>query len=226
MSDTKWSTPGGGGGGARETFVEMSALLTGFAANTIAPPLDPVDLAGTLFETAHQGAGKELDALLAQYTQLSGGTPVKDMSPAQRQRIGNALLGLDGQSQDPRLVATAQSVMRLWYLGSWYPTAGDDSAAAVVSDQAYIRGLAWRAMQSHAMGYSTWTYGYWAQEPPPLSDFTGNPTPQVPVADAGRPTTAAAPRAPSTVGQGKGGQSPASLPPDPVRAAAGTEGGA
>jgi hypothetical protein len=218
------ATTGGGDGGqqAMDDFVQMSALLTGFAAAVIAPSLDPVDLKTTLFRAAQQGGGAAFDRLLAQYAQLSGGTPVAEMSAAQRQSIGDQLLGLDGQQQpDAEAAATARSVNRLWYLGYWYPIDGSPGET-VVSDQAYIRGLAWKAMQSHAMGYSTLTYGYWAAPPPPLADFTGNAAPAAPAgltaAEPALPAGAAAVTAqawkgtaPSTLGQGKGGQSPADL---------------
>jgi len=174
-----------------------------------------VDLAGTLFAAAQAGAGKAFDKLLAQYAKLSGGKPVKDMTPAERRSIGEALLGLDGGDPDAPTAATARSVTRLWYLGYWYPIDGK-SAETVVSDQAYIRGLAWKAMQSHAMGYSTWQYGYWAESPPPLTAFTGNPAPGSQAGSGGGGQgsrgTAAEAQSPSTLGQGKGGQSPAALP--------------
>lgn len=221
MSD---ATTSDGGQKAMDDFVQMSALLTGFAADTIAPPLDPVDLRKTLFEAAQKGAGAAFDALLVQYAKLSGGKPVEDMSPAERQSIGEQLLGLGGHQQDPRVAATARSVNRMWYLGYWYPIDGG-APETVISDQAYIRGLAWRVMQSHAMGYSPWRYGYWSEAPPPLTDFTGNPEPDSAVTEPPEafPLTELQ-RAPSTLGQGKGGQSPASLSAgDPE--AAGTEGG-
>jgi hypothetical protein len=213
------TTGGGGGQQAMDDFVQMSALLTGFAAAVIAPSLDPVDLKTTLFAASQKGGAAAFDRLLAQYHALAGGTPVNKMTPEQRQSIGEQLLGLDGGTGDAETEATARSINRLWYLGYWYPIDGS-AGEAVVSDQAYIRGLAWKAMQSHAMGFSTWTYGYWADPPPPLTDFTGNPPPQtaaVPAeaaipagaAAASAPALAAAP--PSTLGQGKGGKSPADL---------------
>ena len=157
-----------------DDFVQMSALLTGFAADTIAPPLDPVDLKRTLFEAAQKGAGAAFDELLALYAQLSGGTPVSEMSPEQRQSIGEQLLDPGSDPASQKRAATAQSVMRLWYLGYWYPIEAG-AFESVVSDQAYIRGLAWQVMQSHAMGYSPWTYGYWTKEPPPADRLHRQP---------------------------------------------------
>lgn len=200
-----------GGSPAMDDFVQMSALLTGFAAGTIAPSLDPVDLKKTLFAAAQQGAGAAFDDLLALYAKLArevaGGKPVSEMNAEERRTIGERLLDPGSDSESQARAATARSVMRLWYLGYWYPIE-PGAFESVVSDQAYIRGLAWQAMQSHAMGYSPWTYGYWTKEPPPLSNFTGNPPPAADTAAA--ETVDAAPVRPalSSLGQGKGGRSP------------------
>lgn len=194
-----------------DDFVQMSALLTGFAAGTIAPSLDPVDLKKTLFEAAQKGAGTAFDDLLALYAKLdqeiAGGKQVKDMTPAERRAIGEQLLDPGGDPGSAARAATARSVMRLWYLGYWYPIE-EGAFESVVSDQAYIRGLAWQVMQSHAMGYSPWTYGYWTEEPPPLTDFTGNPPPDLSEAAAtGEIVPAKLRPALSALGQGKGGRS-------------------
>ena len=44
-------------------------------------------------------------------------------------------------------------------------------AIKVVSSQAYKESLVWKAMQAHPMGYSMFSFGYWAEEPPPLDQF-------------------------------------------------------
>lgn len=199
-----------------DDFVQMSALLTGFAADTIAPSLDPVDLKKTLFEAAEKGAGAAFDDLLALYAKLdqevAGGKLVKDMTPEERRSIGEQLLDPGSDPASQARAATARSVMRLWYLGYWYPIE-EGAFESVVSDQAYIRGLAWQVMQSHAMGYSPWTYGYWTKEPPPLADFTGNPAPPQPGRAGGAAEAVSAPIPArlrptlSALGQGKGGRS-------------------
>ncbi len=218
-----------GGSSAMDDFVQMSALLTGFAAGTIAPSLDPVNLKQTLFDAAQQGAGAAFDDLLALYAKLAqeiaGGKPVSEMSAEERRTIGEQLLDPGSSSGSEARAAAARSVMRLWYLGYWYPIE-PGAFESVVSDQAYIRGLAWQVMQSHAMGYSPWTYGYWTKEPPPLSDFTGNPppSPQSPPSlrtAAAAETIDAAPLRPalSVLGQGKGGRSPSDFAAAPETAA-------
>lgn len=161
-------------------FVQMSALLTGFSAEVLAPGLDPINLKQQYFATASQRAGKAFADLLQQYAELAAGKPVSAMDPEEKQSIGNQLLGLsDGTSNGSPTAQTAQAVMKAWYLGSWYQPFdhGDFVAGSqtVISDQAYVHGVAWQSMQSKAMGFSTLEYGYWAQPPAPLKDFTGQP---------------------------------------------------
>lgn len=169
MTTTQTTTP-------TQDFVRLSALLTGFAPDVIAPALDETDLKTLFFSTASSGAGAAFDALLTSFTALEGQGP---------QTAAPVLLGL---APDPATgavlpadqVATAKAVMKLWYLGSWYQPFDLNGISAgtetVVSSQAYVKGLAWQVMQSHAMGNSTFTFGYWAQPPAgSLQDFTGNP---------------------------------------------------
>lgn len=162
-----------------DLFIELSTLLTGFNRDVFAPQIDPVGLPAQFFDLVQARTGSTFNQLLEQYGQLAGGTPVSKMTPQQQQQIGDQILGLAGSSQDPNVSATACAINKLWYLGSWYQPFdfGGFSAGSqfVVSDQAYIKGLAWLAMQSHAMGNSTWQFGYWAEPPAaPLSSFTGN----------------------------------------------------
>lgn len=149
-----------------DLFVDLSVLLTGFSRAVLAPPLDPIDLKTLYFETAKQQLGKDLEQLLGTYQHLVSQHGEDDES------IANGLLGLDGAAPNASVVAAAQAINSLWYLGSWY--APDGSSSFVVSSQSYTGGLAWRALQSHAMGNSTSLFGEWAKEPPPLSAFTGN----------------------------------------------------
>lgn len=148
------------------TFVDLSVLLTGFAKSVIQPNLDPVDLAGTYFQYVEDHVGPTFQQLLDLYSQLVA-------QGLDDQQIGEQILG----ASDPDIGLTAQAINKLWYLGSWYQPFDYKSYTAgsqwVVSSQAYVGGLAWKVMQSHAMGSSTLTFGYWNTDPPPLEDFTG-----------------------------------------------------
>lgn len=134
-------------------FAAMSAALTGFSLDTISPDLDVTDLKSAYLHTAdHNGQGQEVDRLISQFLGMKSKTS---------QEIADALL--DETKQPADLIAAARHILEMWYLGTWN--------GAVVSSNAYIGGLAWQAAQAHAMGYSEWEFGYWAQEPPPLADF-------------------------------------------------------
>jgi hypothetical protein len=179
MSDTT-STPSTE---VMDAFVQMSSLLTGFNASVLAPTLDSTDLKSRIFETAQVRAGKVFEELLQHYQELvvtiANGAVVEDMSEQEKVEIGQALL----LQSDPQVAATGRAVMKAWYLGSWYQPFDHGPFASgvqtVISDQAYVQGLAWKVMQSHAMGNSTWTFGYWRSAPPPLTDFTGNQAPDL-----------------------------------------------
>ena len=134
-------------------FAAMSAALTGFSIETISPDLDVADLKNAYLHTADQnGDSQQVDRLIAQFLEMEGKTS---------QEIADALL--DESKQPADLIAAARHILEMWYLGTW--------KGIVVSSNAYIGGLAWQAAQAHAMGYSEWEFGYWAQEPPPLTDF-------------------------------------------------------
>jgi hypothetical protein len=154
-----------------QDFAAMSAALTGFQLQFLKPALDTTNLSQAYFdyatkETQHQQA--TVQTLLAAYRAISS-------QPAQQ--IANTLL--ETASQFPSSQALlAQSIAKLWYTGSWYPP-GSTDMSQVVSSLAYTNGLAWQVMQSHPMGFSPFSFGYWSEEPGPLSQFgvdTGSST--------------------------------------------------
>jgi len=152
-----------GTNGRLQTFAAMSAVLTGFQASVISPTLDPVNLKELYLQTADARATPALvDQLLQQFTALQG-------QKLPNQQIANTLLGTASTTPTPTELL-AQTIVKMWYLGSWYPQ-NPQEQPTVVSSQAYIGGLAWQAAQAHPMGYSTFTFGYWKDVPPPLSAF-------------------------------------------------------
>jgi hypothetical protein len=150
-----------------QTFAAMSAVLTGFQASIISPTLDPINLNGLYLQTADTNAGQTLvDQLLAQFQSLQG---------QPKQVIANTLLAT-ANPNPPQLAWLARSIVKLWYLGSWFPAAppppgGPPANGGVVSSDAYIGGLAWKAAQAHPMGYSQFSFGYWTSAPPSLAQF-------------------------------------------------------
>ncbi|NMO19858.1 sorbitol dehydrogenase [Pyxidicoccus fallax] len=145
-----------------EQFVALSSALTGFTPDVLSPPLDPTDppLKQLYLDTADRHGEATVDALLAAFDTLRG-------QPAQT--IANTLLEVDNPTPSATALM-ARSIIKLWYVGSWYDTTSTSATdGTVVSMNAYIGGLAWVAMQAHPMGYSELKFGYWNAPPPALS---------------------------------------------------------
>lgn len=147
---------------AIDAFAKMSAALTGFTLDTIQPALDPVRLSATYYDFVNARATESLALLLAAYNAIA-------TQPAQA--IADSLLEVKSGAPASALAQLAQSIVRMWYLGSWYAPGEGPSPVQVISAQAYVGGLVWKAAQTHPMGYSEFTFGYWAKAPPALADF-------------------------------------------------------
>ena len=177
MADTPTPAPPPAPEADVQDFADMSASLTGFLSSVLKPSLDPVGLARIYYEfvLTHGDAGVMSQLMSAYRAIKSQGA----------QQIADTLL--ETATLDPTKLSQtaylAQSIVAMWYLGSWYPPGvlGGGGFAPiplqVISSAAYTNGLAWRVMQSHPMGYSPFTFGYWSQVPGSLSSFgvdTGN----------------------------------------------------
>lgn len=161
-----------------QAFANMSAALTGFQSSFIRPFLDPVNLSGIFYEFVVSQVGQpRMDALMTAFDTLSNQTP-----KLTSQQIADALL----ETANPAASLQAQlcqSIVALWYLGSWYRPGvlGGNGfappAIQVVSSQAYTKSLVWNLAQSHPMGFSAFPFGYWSEQPASLQTFgvdTGN----------------------------------------------------
>jgi hypothetical protein len=157
-----------------QDFASMSAALTGFLSSVLKPQLDPVQLARTYYEFALAQVGaSQISALLNAFRAIQTQPP---------QTIADTLLETSSPTpSDQALIA--QSIIAMWYLGAWYRPGAKGGGGfpptplQIISSQAYTNGLVWSAMQSHPMGFSPFTFGYWSQPPGPLSNFgvdTGN----------------------------------------------------
>ncbi|KAA9383861.1 hypothetical protein [Neorhizobium galegae] len=153
-----------------EIFLALSAELTAFSR---------FDLLGTGLAEAYLGTldrvvGDDItDALLAAFVALP---PPEDSTRSQALRatiLGNELLG-----------DVARSLTKLWYSGTWFelpyawtqrfgPKPAD--ATFVVSPDAYVEGLLWKAIGAHPAGAKAPGYGSWAY-PPKIPAFPGSST--------------------------------------------------
>lgn len=149
-----------------DQFVTLSAILTGIAATKLAPRLDPTDIKQVYFDYIQQQEPGTFKQLLQIFSANQNQPPAT---------IANIIFNQSG----PQIAFLARSIMLAWYLGRWYaPTALRQAAtgiipSVVISSAAYTQGWAWNVAQAHPMGYSNFTFGYWAQNPPTLQDFIG-----------------------------------------------------
>ena len=156
-----------------QNFANLSAALTGFQASFIRPFLDPVNLSGTFYSFAVAQLGQSMmDALLSEFQTLSTQTP-----PLTSQQIADTLLEVTSTTPSNQALL-CQTIILMWYLGSWYPPPFQTGGfQQVISSQAYTKSLAWNLAQAHPMGFSAFTFGYWSQPPASLETFgvnTGN----------------------------------------------------
>ncbi|ACE85003.1 hypothetical protein [Cellvibrio japonicus] len=160
-------------------FIGLSAVLTGFSADILAPQLDPVNIKAEYlpFFTAkvseESGNPNLASSIFSKFASLQSQTDPK-LSP---QQIGASML--DPGNGDAFVLACRKLIF-MWYSGAW-PTVIPATASApattvsdMISAKSYTCGLAWQVMQSHPMGDSNYRYGYWAKTPAALSEYTGN----------------------------------------------------
>lgn len=152
------------------TFVIVSTGITGIAQTTIAPSVDPIDIKRQYFAQAKQDpAFSKLIAAVGSET---------DPAKAANIVMNNA---------DPAIKYLGRAILLAWYTGCWYepntllqynqpnPPGQPLDPQKIISEAAYTQGWNWRVAQTHPMGYSEFTYGYWHIDPKPLADFIGKP---------------------------------------------------
>lgn len=166
---TTTPSTGGPSDSVIQDFADMSAALTGFQSSFLRPFLDPTNLSETFYNFVVSQAGQQaMDDLLNTFRGIK-------TQPAQK--IADTLLEVskpNGQESNQALLC--QSIIAMWYLGSWYPPANllSTSLQQVISSQAYTKSLVWNVAQAHPMGFSAFTFGYWSNPPASLDAFGVN----------------------------------------------------
>jgi hypothetical protein len=147
-----------------DTFLEMSALLTGFGrARLLGTGLTGSYLRAIDAVLPEGVLGELLDA----FGRLPAGAD-REATADREAAIGSAILG------DPKLGPVARNVILMWYRGTWtalpdawrsaYGTSPLDTNR-VLSAQAYQAGLQWVAAGAHPAGARQQGYGAWAAAP-------------------------------------------------------------
>src|SRR5262245_3256944 len=94
-----------------QDFADLSAALTGFQSSVLKPALDPVGLAREYYLFAVAQVGEPgITTLLNAYRAIK-------TQPAQQ--IADSLLETSAPSPSAQ-AQLAQSIVAMWYLGSWY----------------------------------------------------------------------------------------------------------
>ncbi len=156
---------GGPSDAVLQDFASMSAVLTGFQSQFIRPALDPVNLSGTFYNFAVSQVGQAaMDALISAY---------KAISTQPDQTVADTLLEVTSPTPSAQ-AQLCQSIVAMWYLGSWYVPGKPGTVLQVISSQAYTKSLVWNIAQAHPMGFSAFTFGYWSQPPASLQTFGVN----------------------------------------------------
>lgn len=147
-------------------FLNLSTVLTGF---------QPVDLQGTGLVQAYchkvstiigQEITNELLTLADSILKQPGGDEpsLEKIEQAIRQDI----------LASPKLGPVARNIIKLWYLGTWYPMSADwrkqygvssEDREHIISAAAYEESLVWRAMGSHPPGAKQPGFGTWSLPP-------------------------------------------------------------
>ena len=154
-----------------DQFVVLSSALTGVSPAQLRPAVDPIGIAEQYLAMIQKPASNvsppTLASLLTTFEQQSS-------APGSTDKAAAFVLA------DPTLGPVARSIIKMWLLGSWYDPLNPTTAIQVVSSQAYKESLVWKVMQSHPMGYSMFSFGYWAAPPPAFDQFiqtaNGSPT--------------------------------------------------
>lgn len=153
-----------------DNFVGLSAVLTGFSANDLNPPLSPQPVSAEYLQMLQSKVDAALvTQLLSTYQTIAAQFPADEQTAQVQSQI----------LTDAKMGPVARNIIRMWYLSIWYDGYESDqvsgfSPGTVVSSNAYTKGLAWDAMQAHPMGYSEMHYGYWADPPQPDDSMDGN----------------------------------------------------
>jgi hypothetical protein len=127
-------------------FIELSAALTGFTRVELEGTGVSEDIWNELIEK--EGSAKA-DALLKAWEQ------VKASSRSQEDALNDMVFS------DKDLGPVAKTVIAAWYTGQWGNSAFDPDAV-IISSQAYIEGLVWKAAKAHPMGAKQPGFGTWS----------------------------------------------------------------
>ena len=130
-------------------FVNLSAAITGFSR----VDLEATGVAEEYWSTLNEEAGQSIvDALLAAWKE------VEEETDGSSQSLETALRGRIFNNANLR--PTARTLLKMWYTGQW-----GDNATKTVSNESYMQGLVWTAINTHPAGAKQPGFGTWSLPP-------------------------------------------------------------
>ncbi|MEX3100632.1 MULTISPECIES: hypothetical protein [unclassified Streptomyces] len=149
----------------KNIFTDISVELTGFDR----AELGGTGMVDTYYATLLRMIGEREAGQLFRYAQDA-------LDEDRRKRPGDGSAFRKAVVESARFGPVAVSLIKLWYLGRWYPLSAAyrdrfgstaDDVEHVVSSQGHREGLVWTAAGTHPMGAKPPGFGSWA-EPPAL----------------------------------------------------------
>ena len=136
-----------------KTFEALSIVLTGFSKS---------DLVGTgmldfYFSVFQKEVGSaSVEDLLSAFESLAISNP-ESISEEEESRVEQLL-------QEEAFAHITKQLIQLWYLGEWI-VAQYSSDNYIISSNAYLQGLVWKAIGAHPMGGKQPGFGTWGYAP-------------------------------------------------------------
>ncbi|NTJ44317.1 hypothetical protein G6L28_17110 [Agrobacterium larrymoorei] len=150
-----------------DAFLSLSSALTAFSEFHLLG----TGLVNRYLQTLDDVVGVDIsDRLLDAYTAIPEGDETRRLHALRVTIMGDELLG-----------DVARALTKLWYSGTWFELPSSwterfgpmpNDTTFVVSPDAYVEGLLWKAIGAHPAGAKAPGYGSWAY-PPQIPAFPG-----------------------------------------------------
>jgi hypothetical protein len=137
-------------------FMELSALLTGVYSISAEKRLNESTAEEYLRRLTAEFPEK-LPSLLQLYARLASSVPKPNIDDKLLDRLKN----------EPEFNANkfvARQIVNIWYF-SQFSTVENAPNPEFIDGGFYERGLVWRVIKAHAIGYSDQPFGYWRKQP-------------------------------------------------------------
>ncbi len=144
-------------------FYQLSAILTGYPETT----LHGTGCGEQYFDKLKAVMGEPmLGDLLQGFANLLQEAATCDQLPE--------VLVKESMLPDPQWGPICKNIIKMWFMGNWYPMPpawranyvnSPEDQMEILSNQSYIEGLVWKALGSHPKSAKQPGYGTWASPP-------------------------------------------------------------